>query len=489
MRDDELRRILVAANPWWRAGAGRTSRTVWANDHPLLRDRERYDVGYRARVLDDLGSDPLGDALVVLTGPRRVGKSVALLDLVLTLCQRDDVDPRQLIHLPCDGLTDRDLRRALVQGRALTAVLDREGPRPRVWLLDEVSGIAGWTAAVKYARDQTDVRRDTVILSGSRWSPTEDVEGQLLAGRAGTTAHRRVRHLHPMTFRDVLAATHPTLPLPPSVHPATLQEMSLRPSLEELRLWIDDFDLAWQDYLSVGGFPRAVAEWLRTGTVSDAYLRDLTGWLRADVDPDGRPDSLPILLSTLENRLSSPLNVRGTAQTLGLPRHTFEQRLDRLVRSFAALWVPQRDDAGFVVSGAQAKLYLSDPLLAWMPSRLRAGVPQPDMTRLSEAAIGVALARAIDALEAERWVRSDTIGYARTQSHGEVDLAPVPVPTAANICMTVPLESKWVEDGWRSEARTIEGKYGAGIMATKSVLDLEHRAWAVPAPMVALLLE
>jgi hypothetical protein len=61
-----------------------------------------------------------------------------------------------------------------------------------------------------------------------------------------------------------------------------------------------------------------------------------------------------------------------------------------------------------VVAGAPAKLYLTDPLLASLPSRLRTGLPEPDITRLTEMTIGVALARAIDDLEEGRWVTGDT---------------------------------------------------------------------------------
>jgi hypothetical protein len=54
--------------------------------------------------------------------------------------------------------------------------------------------------------------------------------------------------------------------------------------------------------------------------------------------------------------------------------------------------------------------------------------------------------------------------------------------------MTTPIEAKWVTSGWRSEARTIEGKFGRGLVATRTVLDLQHPSWAVPAALVALLL-
>jgi uncharacterized protein len=489
VRDDEIRRAFTEANPWWRAAAAGSSPTAWTAAHRLLQDRARFDIGYRTRVFEDLAREPVGDRLVLLTGPRRVGKSVALLDLAAALCARPDVDPRQVVHLPCDGMQDRDLRRAFTLGRELTRSVDYSRARPRIWLLDEINAIRGWTAVVKAARDNTPAGGETVVLSGSRWRRDEDVEGNLLAGRAGTGEDRRVRLLHPMSFRAFLATTRPGLALPEPVHPADLQAPAIRPLLEAIRFDVDEYDLAWQDFLTCGGFPRAVAEHRATGQVSATYLRDLAAWLRADVDPDAAPDSLPILLSALTERATSPLNIRATAAQLGYTKDTLPARLNRLVAGFAAVWCPQRDAAGRVVAGAQPKLYLTDPLLAWLPSRLRAGLPEPAMTTLTEAALGVCLGRAIDALDEGRWVVGDTIGYARTGSQGEVDFAPVPAPSPAGTRETVAVEAKWIDVGWRSGARTIENKYNAGILATKSILDLDHPTWAVPAPIVALLLE
>lgn len=88
-----------------------------------------------------LSTSPLDDRLVILTGPRRVGKSVALLDVAAALRGRADIDPRQVVHLPCDGFASRDLRRALILGREFTRVVDQTSPARRVWLLDEVSAI------------------------------------------------------------------------------------------------------------------------------------------------------------------------------------------------------------------------------------------------------------------------------------------------------------------------------------------------------------
>jgi len=488
VRDDEIRRILTDGNPWWKAAAASQDPTMWISSHRLLRDRFVYDLGFRSEVLDDVSREPITDRLVVLTGPRRVGKSVVLLDAAASLCRRKDLDPRCVIHLPCDGFKVRDLRRALTLGRELTRVVDRQTATRRVWLLDEVSAIQGWTSVLKAARDGTDFGDDTVVITGSRWSPTDDIEGNLFAGRAGVSSARRIRHLLPMNFRHFLAATRPDLALPAAAHPAELQQATVADTLDELRFAVDAYDLAWQEYLTCGGFPRAVAEQQNQGAVSATYALDLAAWLRHDVDPEFSPESIPLLLEALATRATSPLNIRRTAEALGYTNDRFTVRLHRLTNSFGALWCPQRNDHGRTIPGALSKFYLIDPLLAWIPSILRAGCTQPTMTSLTESTLAVSLARAIERLDEGRWVSSDTIGYSRTGSNNEIDLAPVAVPSSAGPTLTLPIEVKWVDDGWRSGARVIEAKYGRGVLATKSVLDTDHSTWAVPAPLLALLL-
>ena len=488
MRDDELRRLLTESNPWWRAAAAGNDPTAWTRDNRLLLDRATYDLGYRSTILADLANRPLADSLVLLTGPRRVGKSITVLELAEHLCSRADVEPRQVIYLPCDGFANRDLRRALTLGRDLTRVVDTPAPQRRVWLLDEVSDIAGWSTTLKAARDGTLFGDDTVVITGSRWRPGEDVEGNLLVGRAGTNTHRRVRILLPMTFRNFLQATRPTLVLPDVVHPADLQSPAVADGLNALAFDVDSYDLAWQAYLTCGGFPRAVGEYQRAGDVSDAFLTDLLAWLRTDVDPDSTPQSLPLLLEEVMRSMTSPLSVRAMAEVLTSSRTAMTSLLNRLVASFGGLWVRQHGDGGRPVDGAQSKFYLTDPLLAWLPSRLRAGLQPPEMTTLTEAALGVALAAAVETHDGGRWLAGDTIGYVRTDSGKEVDFGPVALPSAAGTRLSIPIEGKWVDTGWRAEAQVVEKKYRAGILATKSILDLKNPAWAIPAPLVALLL-
>ncbi|MGO9559400.1 MAG: AAA family ATPase [Acidimicrobiales bacterium] len=486
MRDDEIRERLRDSNPWWRSVASGGNALNWIDADPTLRSRRNYDLGYRAALLDDVATDSIDDKLVVVRGPRRIGKSVLLKDTVAALCARTDVDPRQLIYLPTDGMRAADLNRVAKLGRDLTRSV---GDVPRVWLLDEITGVRGWTQTMKYLRDNTDLARDTVVCTGSSWDETSEVERDLFAGRSGSSSARRSRILHPMTLRDVLAATRPGIPSPTTVAAWALQDREAREAVREIEFFVDELDLAWQAFLTTGGFPRAVAEYHRQGEVSDAFLQDLASWLHRDVDPDAPPDSVPRILSEVERRQTSALNRKQFAQDLDYTsRQNFDLRLNRLVRSFASIWCHQVDESGDRVPGAQSKLYLTDPLLAWIGPRLRGGLPAPDFTRLTESCIGVAIARSMDVREPGRWMADDSIGYLRT-GHGEIDFAPVPVLGPAGTLRTVPVESKWVSTGWRSEARTMEAKFSAGVVATRAIVNFEHPAWAIPAPALALVLE
>ncbi len=486
MRDDEIRSRLVAANPWWRAAALGDPPDAWTIHDRILRARDPFDLGFRTEVLADLATNAISDHLVVLRGPRRVGKSLALRDLAAAMCRRADVEPHQVISLSLDGMSARDLPRVESVGRELTRVVD---PAPRVWLLDEVTSIDGWTSRVKHLRDATPFGDDTVVLTGSSYAATAMVERDLFAGRAGHQNLRRQRILLPMSFRSFAMMTgRPFSPIPVS-HPADLQRPEMADVLRANAPFVDELDLAWQSYLACGGFPRSVGEWHRNGEVSDSFLLDIGSWLRHDVEPDAHEDSLPLLVAAIEARTGSPLNRSALAEALGYSgRSVFDRRLSRFVQAFGALWCPQVDEVGRVVPGAQQKLYLGDPVLAWLGHRLRSGVDPPDFTRLTEAALAVAIARSIDDLQPGRWIAGDTIGYLRSGNGNEIDFAPRSLPTPAGSASLTPIEAKWVSQGWKGASRGMHAKLGHGIVATKSVLDLNGPVWAVPAPLVALLL-
>ena len=478
MRDDAIRQRLRDRNPWWRVAAG-GDRLGWVAGDQSLREADRYEIGYRPEVLRDVAPD----GLYLLRGPRRVGKSVALKRLIASLLEQG-VAPLRIIHLPLNDLSTQDLRRALVLGRALT---EPAGDAPRYWLLDEVTSVPDWTRVLKDARDETPLRSDAVVLTGSSAHDLVAAERDLGAGRSGAAVDRN-RILLPMSFRDVVAARAPDIPLPEVVSPDALQSPAVAEAAAALDPWLGELDLAWQAYLDSGGFPRAVAEHMRLGMVSEAFCLDLRAWLSADVTADEPPDSVLGLLSALGTRMTSPLDVTALARTLGLSRAATQVRVNRLRASLAAVACARVDDAGVPLSRGRSKLYLVDPLLALLPAALEPGMAVADATQRSEAALALALARRVERLHPGRLLEGRAIGYARTTSGREVDLAPMPIRVADAAATTVPLESKWVSGGWRREALVMENRYDRGVLATKDILDTSHPVWALPAPLLALLL-
>lgn len=495
MRDDELRQLLRERNPWWRLAALGRDPLEWTSTDPTLAGAAAVGIDYEPTVLADVA--PPG--LWVLRGPRRVGKSVAAKRLLARLCEQSSrtsgqesgrrdaahlVSPMQLIYFSADGFRSQDLRRAFVLGRELTTSCEEP---TRIWVVDEITAVTGWAPVVKELRDNTQLAGDAVVLTGSSAADLDEARRSLGAGRTGVATPFRL--LLPMTFRDYLVTTTVNVPVPDPVSPDELQSELARRAVMQMAPFVDDFDLAWQRFLECGGFPRAVGEYQRLGAISAEFTFDLSSWLASDVDPDGPADSVPRLLDELNTRTSSPLDVRNTAAALGTTRDRLRVRLSRLTSTFGGFWCHQADDHGRPSEGAQSKLYLLDPVLAHLPALRDPNFGRPDMTRLTESHLALELARAINDIHPDRFVEQRAVMYTRSGRGNEIDLAPLPVHRGGTETRTVPLEAKWVTKNWRSEALVMRGRYAAGVLATKNIINLDGEVWAVPAPFVALLLQ
>ena len=480
MRDDQIRRLLRERNPWWHAVAIGDDPTAWVQHDPVLAPVANSGIIYVPAVITDL-RPPM---LVVVRGPRRVGKSVAAKRYIQQLFVAGGAEQaRRTIYFAADGWRAQDLRRAFTLGTELTPLANGS----RTWIVDEINDVEGWVSVVKELRDNTALAGDAVLLTGS--SAQELTQARTaLAGRTHTD--RPFRFLLPMTFREYLAVSGVALPAD-SAEPLTpnlLLTASARTIIESLAPLVDTLDLSWQRYLEVGGFPRAVADVMSTGAVSSSFVGDLVAWLVGDVDPDAPAESVVGMLAALERRTANPLEITSTAEALGTTRRRLQVRLDRLVSSFGALWCRQGNGEGVQVEGARPKLYLADPLLAQLPSLRDPSFEPADFTRSTEAALATELARAIDRLHPDRFVEGRAVQYARTGGGKEIDFAPVSLRIGGQITASVPIESKWVSNNWRSETLVMRGRFKQGVLATKDVIDTTGDAWAIPAPFVALLL-
>jgi uncharacterized protein len=468
MRDAEIAELLRDRNPWWRHARG------WQDEDQNLREAAEAPFEYRPGVLDDLR--PGG--LYTLSGPRRVGKSLEVRRAIENLID-DGVPARNILYGSCDGFSLQDMRRLFRAGMSLTRGV--EGTR--WWFLDEITAVgSGWSSVVKDLRDDTPLRRDCVVLTGSSSRELREATKNF-AGRRGGTAERSDRLLMPVPFRDYCRLIGVTgLPDIAPIAPGDMLSHAAREAAAELSFWINDLVDAWESYLWCGGFPRAIGDLLRTGDVTPGFVQDLWDVIRGDAiraTSLGDADLLN-LLARIADGIASPLNASAVGRDVGLgSHHSVNDRVNDLAFAFQTWRCHQADRHGRPNTGAQRKVYFIDPLIARLPSRRNDAYRTPDVTKLSEQQIGLALARAVICGRADRFTAGDAVMYERTSTGREIDFVGA---------HQVPFESKYVERNWKSDARTVVAAHGRGILATRNVLDTDGDVWAVPACIVAWLL-
>lgn len=471
MRVSDIDSELVASNPWWREP----------------REWERADVQLRAALGSPLRYEPspLRDiapgGLYILRGPRRVGKSTALKQFVAARL-RAGTPPRHILHLSVEGRSAQDLVDIVRRGAAHW--LDGE-PGQRVWLIDEITGVHGpWPEHLKRLRDGDPAfSADTVILTGSSAARFDEAR-KLLAGRRH--AERSDRVLFQMSFPDVARAFGVDLPPSPGWRVADLSDASaVADAVSEYRPWAPDLVDAWERYLRVGGYPQAVARTLeRPEATSDPVLAEsLLDVVHGDAFQGSgfTHTQTQGILRSLTSSLSSLLSVRAVANHVDVAHATAEKRLDALRRAFVAFPV-HREQGLAPRPRSQSKWYFTDPQLTGLASAFGAGSP-PDASAISEQQVALALLRALEREVPGTAIRHDHLLYYRSSTGAEIDFVGASFPDGC-------VESKYVDRGWGRAFQTIEasGREG-GIVATRSGLRRHEGGWALPAGLLAFLVD
>jgi predicted AAA+ superfamily ATPase len=469
MKDTEIADRLRNRNHWWRTEHG------WEDADESLREAAQAPFDFRPGVLEDI--EPGG--LYTLSGPRRIGKSLELRRAIVTLIERG-VPGRNILYCSCDDFSLQDLRRMFRVGERITP----SEQTTKWWFVDEITSVGrGWSSVIKDLRDDTPLRRDTVVLTGSNSRELRDATKNF-AGRRGPAAGDSDRLLMPIPFRDFcrLIGGLDSLPDIPPIESHAMLGHHAREAIGELSFWSSDLVDAWELYLRCGGFPRAVGDFLRTGDVTAGFVQDLWDVVRGEAiraTSLGDADLLN-LLARIAQGLCAPFNATGVAKDVGLGNHhAVNDRINDLVFAFQIWKCHQLDKSRRPNTNAQRKVYFTDPLIARIPSERHDAYEPPDVSKLSEQQLGLALARGRANGRADAFAAGDEVMYERTAA-SEIDFV-----GAVN---EVAFESKYVERNWRGESRALASRYGRGIVATRNVLDTDGDVWAVPASIVVWLL-
>lgn len=467
-----LAQEVAAQNPWWRD-------PDWqARDRDLV-DAQGSGLRYRSGALDDLTPG----CLYVLRGPRRVGKTVTIKQLVADLVTAG-TPPTAIVRVAVDGWVAKDLR-TLTQNIALPPL---PAPARRYWLLDEVTAVSGdWPAQIKWLRDNDpEFAQATVVLTGSSATGLTEAAGAL-AGRRGRGVNLD-RTLLPMGFRtfaqQVLGTRAPAVAALPV---AQLKTPAAARDYQDLVPWLDDLVRTWELYLTYGGYPVAAAAALSGQPIPEWFVDDLFDIVANDLF---RSSQLPArtemaLLDELWSTITSFAVYSDIGRTLGVSYEVVARHIGYLRNGYLLWPCPQKDETTWTArEGAQTKVYAVDPLVARMSHLRNAERRDIDPTALTEMQLGNGIRRRIFA-GATRSPADHMLFHVRTPARKEIDFV-------SDHLAGVAIEGKYTQGSWKAEAATVDASVWSGILATRNVLDVDgpaDHAWAVPAGLLAYLMD
>ncbi len=466
MKPGAIQDRLTATNRWW------SDPTGWVKQDPDLIEVADAPFLYMPQALANLTSG----GLYILRGPRRVGKSVELKRTIERLI-KEGTDPRLIVHMSVDRWRASDLYELVQAASQITP-----GTKSRYWFIDEITGIYGaWPAQIKWLRDNDPrFRTDTVVLTGSSSSNLRESVGDL-AGRRGRAVDPD-RVLLPMGFASFLRSTYDDR-LPPSIGPVQVSALTphiLRRTTFELAPWLHVLTSAWETYLRVGGFPKAVSTHCSSFLVDPHFHRELLRVISGDAFRTARLSDLQTnaLLQRITKGIGSLANMSNIARDIDVVPTTAKERIDDLRESFI-VWPAPREKNLQPALRAQPKLYFTDPIYTQL-----AGAESTDLTTLSEQQLGVGLLRNFEKTFPGSYVEFSRVLHHRTKTNAEIDFVG---PYFGEIA----IESKYVDGGWRRSAgRTLKASKWRGIVATRTELNLEDPdVAAVPTAMLAWLLD
>jgi uncharacterized protein len=357
---------------------------------------------------------------VILMGPRRVGKTVMLQQLVASLIN-EGFNPNCIMYASMDT--------PLYSGLSLEQLLDMfvgkfatpQGTQ-RVVFFDEMQYLKDWEIQLKVLTDRYPETR--FVASGSAAAALKLKSQESGAGRFTEYV------LPPLTFSEFLDFRGLTDQLITVVRDDAVRRFST-PDIKAL-------NDAFVDYVNFGGYPEAVlnpdvqsniSRYLGRDIVDKVLLRDLPSLYGIqDIQELNR------LFTTLAYNTGQEVSPSELAQQSGVDSKTIARYLEYLEAAFLIVRVQRVDDVGKKFQRVrQFKVYLTNPSMR-AALFTAVGPDDPAMGGLAETAI------------VSQWFHSEQLArihYARWRTgrnEGEVDLVKI---DPANLKPQWAYEIKW----------------------------------------------
>ena len=370
------------------------------------------------RYLDAQVAADLSRKMVILTGPRQVGKTTMARQFAARFSASGEANPAQYFNW------DVPEHRATLRGGAWT----RAAP---LLVFDEIHKMSDWKTWLKGVYDgKSEAQR--ILVTGSARMETFRQSGPSLAGRF------HALRLHPISVHEWCAQTAP--PFAPEPGQALAQ------------------------LLARGGFPEPFLA--QDATTAERWRTDyFTGLIREDIvefSRIGELNAMRLFVELLRSRTGAPLSLASIARDLAVSPVTLRRYLDILQALFIVFIVrPWNKNIGRATQ-QMPKVYFFDNGLVKSD-----GDDGASGAQRFENAVAAMLAKHADFLR-DSTGREIGLHYIRTKDGSEIDFA-----LSDNDRLTDLIECKWADTAVSRALVRFAGEH-PGVRATQLVHTLDH---------------
>jgi uncharacterized protein len=334
--ESAIRQYLADTNPWWAAGQG-------IDDRIKEWPRRAYFPAFLRQVTSTSPRRAL-----VLIGPRRVGKTVMLIQAIQHLLD-SAVAGSQILYAQMDA--------PLFMGESLDSLVRRfieihrhDAAKPLWVLFDEIQYLKDWQTHLKVLVDTH--RHVQIVATGSAAAALKMGSRESGAGRFSDFV------LPPLTFAEYLDFSRRESLIVESMDDNGRARFDA-PNIGEL-------NAEFVNYLNYGGFPEAVA---------DASVRaDPRRFLKQDIVDKVLQKDLPSLFGIADTQLlnrffhvlafnsGNEVSPESLSKTTGLKKHLIAEYLEYLEAAYLIRRVHRIDDTARRLQRARTfKVYLTNP--------------------------------------------------------------------------------------------------------------------------------
>lgn len=263
---------IINQNPWWKHGVNFVS-----YDQRLSKARESL-IFFNRREFNTLKEN-----IYIIRGCRQIGKTTYLSGWIEKLI-RKNFEPKRILRLSLDYFTSRKEMR-----NAINYFLDiNRGAEELYIFLDEATTVKDWNLELKYLSDSGVTKRAIIITTGSSGSALRK-KGELLPGRG---LEGNEYYLKPLSLREFVLQTVNYISNRVEITEfynalrrlkEVLEKVSINMNLELNEMYDiinaiipfkKELEYLFRIYMTVGGFPVVINDYLRRAFVKQQQLID-----------------------------------------------------------------------------------------------------------------------------------------------------------------------------------------------------------------------